>query len=73
MPPRTLRGPALSYTAIRASLASSWQQPGTRLGFFAHMTVQFSFNVFTLLWGVPYLVSAQGLSSGTAGGPGKRG
>jgi MFS family permease len=29
--------------------------------------VQFSMNVFTLLWGVPYLVSAQGLSSGTAG------
>ena len=45
-----------------------WRRPGTRLGFFGHMGTQFSMMVFSLLWGVPYLVSAQGLSSAEAGG-----
>jgi MFS family permease len=31
------------------------------------MGTQFSMMVFTVLWGVPYLVSAQGLSPGAAG------
>ena len=43
-------------------------RPGTRLGFFGHMGTQFSMMVFVLLWGVPYLVSAQGLSTAQAGG-----
>jgi MFS family permease len=42
-------------------------RPGTRLGFFGHMGTQFSMMVFVLLWGIPYLVSAQGLSAATAG------
>ena len=29
---RNLRGPALSFAAVRASLAASWAHPGTRLG-----------------------------------------
>ena len=37
------------------------------LDFFGHMGTQFSMMVFVLLWGVPYLVSAQGLSTATAG------
>ena len=45
-----------------------WQRPGTRLGFFGHMGTQFSMMVFSVLWGVPYLVSAQGLTPGAAGG-----
>jgi MFS family permease len=45
-----------------------WRRPGTRLGFFGHMGTQFSMMVFSLLWGIPYLVSAQGLTSGQAGG-----
>jgi MFS family permease len=61
------RGPAVSPREIGHRLRGVWRRPGTRLGFFAHMAVQFSMNVFTLLWGVPYLVSAQGLSAGTAG------
>ncbi|WP_371829906.1 MFS transporter [Rhodococcoides trifolii] len=44
-----------------------WRRPGTRLGFFSHMGTQFSITVFTLIWGVPYLSSAQGLSSGVVG------
>jgi cyanate permease len=38
------------------------------LGFFGHMGTQFSMMVFSVLWGVPYLVSAQGMSPAEAGG-----
>ncbi|MFC8042575.1 nitrate/nitrite transporter [Nocardia sp. NPDC057353] len=44
-----------------------WAHPGTRLGFFTHMGTQFSITTFALMWGVPYLVTAQGLSRATAG------
>ncbi|HXL20289.1 MAG TPA: MFS transporter, partial [Streptosporangiaceae bacterium] len=37
------------------------------LGFFGHMGTQFSMMVFALLWGVPYLESAQHLSASAAG------
>ncbi|QII05254.1 MFS transporter [Rhodococcoides fascians A25f] len=50
-----------------AAIAQVWRRPGTRLGFFSHMGTQFSITVFALLWGVPYLTSAQGLSASTAG------
>jgi MFS family permease len=58
-------------TTIRetvASLKTVWLRPGTRLGFFTHMGTQFSVTVFALMWGVPYLTEAQGLSTGAAGG-----
>jgi MFS family permease len=61
------RGPAVSVAEIGRRLRTVWGRPGTRVGFFSHQSVQFSMNVFTLLWGVPWLVSAQGLSSGAAG------
>src|SRR5690606_33179392 len=51
----------------RASLASAWRHPGTRLGFWTHFTVQFSGMLFVLIWGYPYLVQGQGLSPGRAG------
>ncbi|NMM83063.1 MFS transporter [Rhodococcus sp. SRB_17] len=44
-----------------------WMRPGTRLGFFTHMGTQFSITTFALLWGVPYLSSAQGLDDATVG------
>jgi MFS family permease len=44
-----------------------WLRPGTRLGFFTHMGTQFSVTAFALMWGVPYLTVAQGLSAGMAG------
>jgi MFS family permease len=59
--------PSVSARAIGTQLRQVWLRPGTRLGFFGHMGTQFSMMVFVLLWGVPYLVSAQGLSSTTAG------
>jgi MFS family permease len=57
---------APSPREVLAGLASSWREPGTRLGFWTHMGTQFSGTVFALLWGVPYLVAGQGLSTGAA-------
>jgi MFS family permease len=57
-------------TSIRETLVSVktvWLRPGTRLGFFTHMGTQFSVTVFALMWGVPYLTVAQGLSATVAG------
>jgi MFS family permease len=68
--PRGTWSPSPSFTAreIGGQMLDVWRRPGTRLGFFGHMGTQFSMMVFSLLWGVPYLVSAQGLSSAEAGG-----
>ncbi|MFD8572389.1 nitrate/nitrite transporter [Streptomyces sp. NPDC057694] len=52
---------------VRAQIAASWREPGTRLGLWVHFTTQFPAMVFLLLWGLPFLVEAQGLSRGTAG------
>lgn len=52
---------------MRRQIAASWREPGTRLGMWVHFTTQFPAMVFLLLWGLPFLVQAQGLSRGTAG------
>ncbi|MFF2651394.1 nitrate/nitrite transporter [Streptomyces sp. NPDC058045] len=52
----------------RGLIAASWREPGTRLGMWTHFTTQFPAMVFLLLWGIPFLVEAQGLSRSTAGG-----
>lgn len=52
---------------VGRQIRTVWKRPGTRLGFFTHMGTQFSMTSFALLWGVPYLRSAQGLSAGAAG------
>jgi sugar phosphate permease len=49
------------------SLKKVWLRPGTRLGFFTHLGTQFSVTVFALMWGVPYLTVAQGMSREAAG------
>jgi hypothetical protein len=64
---RSVRGPALSMTHIRASLAASWSQPGTRLGFWIHFTTQFSATTLGLLWGYPFFVQGEGRSDHVAG------
>ncbi|MGQ0483280.1 MAG: MFS transporter [Pseudonocardia sp.] len=51
---------------LGTALRTAWLTPGTRLGFWSHMGTQFSGTVFVLLWGVPYLVVAQGLSPARA-------
>ncbi|MBB5119915.1 MFS transporter [Streptomyces eurocidicus] len=52
---------------VRRQIARAWREPGTRLGMWVHFTTQFPMQVFLLLWGMPFLVEAQGLSRDTAG------
>ncbi|ULE31802.1 MFS transporter [Mycobacterium sp. IDR2000157661] len=57
----------MSVRETLASVKTVWLRPGTRLGFFTHMGTQFSVTVFALMWGVPYLTEAQGVSASVAG------
>ncbi|MFF8957789.1 nitrate/nitrite transporter [Streptomyces sp. NPDC014894] len=52
---------------VRRQIALSWREPGTRLGMWVHFTTQFPAMVFLLLWGMPFLIEAQGLDRGSAG------
>lgn len=52
---------------IRAQITAAWREPGTRLGFWVHFTTQFPAMIFLLLWGLPFLVEAQGASRAEAG------
>jgi sugar phosphate permease len=64
---RSSSGPALSMTRIRGSLAASWAQPGTRLGFWIHFSTQFSATTLGLLWGYPFFVRGEQRSDHVAG------
>ena len=64
---RVIEEEALTVRATLSSVKTVWLRPGTRLGFFTHMGTQFSVTVFALMWGVPYLTVAQGLSTAMAG------
>lgn len=57
-----------SVAEVRGDLAEAWREPGTRLGFWCHVTSQFSGMVFALLWGYPFLVQGLGLAPVAAGG-----
>ncbi|WP_073950717.1 MFS transporter [Streptomyces kebangsaanensis] len=59
--------PHQGATYVRRQIAASWREPGTRLGLWVHFTTQFPAMVFLLLWGMPFLVEAQGLTRATAG------
>ncbi|MEU5978197.1 MFS transporter [Streptomyces sp. NPDC047315] len=65
--PERLRGRGSGASFVRRQVADSWREPGTRLGMWVHFTTQFPAMVFMLLWGMPFLVEAQGLSRETAG------
>ncbi|GAA3225108.1 MFS transporter [Actinocorallia longicatena] len=58
--------PAPPFRTLLPNLRASWHSPGTRLGMWSHC-VQTSASAFALMWGYPYLVTAQGLSPTTAG------
>jgi MFS family permease len=58
--------PAASPREVLCGLATSWHEPGTRLGLWTHLGTQFSGTVFALLWGVPYLVAGQGMTPAQA-------
>lgn len=64
---RSTSGPMLGLAGIRQTLAASWGHPGTRLGFWMHFSTQFSATVLGLLWGYPFFVQGEGLSSTSAG------
>lgn len=53
--------------AVARAVRLSWGEPGTRLGLWCHFALPFSSNVFTLIWGYPFLTRGQGLSAGAAG------
>ncbi|MCX4725144.1 nitrate/nitrite transporter [Streptomyces sp. NBC_01306] len=53
--------------SVRRQIAAAWREPGTRLGMWVHFTTQFPAMFFLLLWGMPFLVEAEGLSRATAG------
>lgn len=59
--------PVTDLREMLASVKTVWLRPGTRLGFYSHMGTQFSVTVFALMWGVPYLTAAQGVSRDWAG------
>lgn len=56
----------LRLRALARALRDAWLVPGTRLGLWSHFTSQFAANMFTMLWGFPFLVAGQGLSASTA-------
>jgi sugar phosphate permease len=58
---------AVDLPALRRDLAQSWREPGTRIGLWTHFVTQFSGTVFALLWGYPFLVRGEHLSSASAG------
>ena len=55
-------GIARAWVQVRGA----WRHPGTRLGLWTHFTTAFSANVFTLLWGFPFLINGEGVSRHTA-------
>ncbi|MFD9405731.1 nitrate/nitrite transporter [Streptomyces sp. NPDC059989] len=67
-PVAAVRGGGAGGGFVRRQIRESWAEPGTRLGLWVHFTTQFPAMVFLLLWGMPFLVEAQGLSRTTAGG-----
>jgi len=58
--------PAATPREVLQSLKHAWREPGTRLGLWTHTGTQFSGTVFALLWGVPYLVAGQGMTTAGA-------
>ena len=51
-----------SLRQLRISLA----RPGTQLGFWSHFVTQSSGTVFSLMWGIPFLVFAMGIEPAEA-------
>ncbi|MFM6849031.1 MAG: nitrate/nitrite transporter [Terrabacter sp.] len=56
----------LRLRAVARTLKAAWLVPGTRLGLWSHFTSQFAANMFTMLWGFPFLVAGEGLPPSTA-------
>lgn len=55
-----------SWSQMPRQVAEVARHPSTKLAFWAHMSSNFAGIVFSLMWGMPYLTSAEGRSTGTA-------
>ena len=51
---------------LRRGLVEAWGHPGTRLAFWSHFSTPFASTAFALLWGYPFLIQGQGLSTAAA-------
>jgi MFS family permease len=58
--------PAVAPRELRRGFVEAWRHPGTRLAFWSHFSTPFASTAFALLWGYPFLIQGQGLSSATA-------
>ena len=56
----------IKLRTLARQVQTVWGNPGTRLGMWTHFTSQFSTTVFAMLWGFPFLVQGQGLSTAVA-------
>jgi sugar phosphate permease len=67
-PPVTSSIPTVGTAAVSPlqHLKDALGRPGTRLGFWSHFVTQSSGNVFTLLWGFPFLSVALGYGPANA-------
>lgn len=52
--------------ALATSVRTIWGNPGTRLGMWSHFTTPFAVTCFTMLWGFPFLVRAEGWTPASA-------
>jgi MFS family permease len=52
--------------SVSLRVATAWQLPGTRLGFWVHFASMSTATAFGVLWGEPYLVDGAGFSSSAA-------
>jgi MFS family permease len=64
--PSPAPGPSPRRADTRAGLGAVIRSPGTGLGFWCHFASPFGGNVFGLLWGFPFLVSAEGVPADVA-------
>jgi sugar phosphate permease len=55
-----------TFATIRAQMRAGWAQPATRQGLWVHFTTGFPGSVFSMLWGFPFLVQAEGLTAAAA-------
>ncbi len=58
--------PRLGFADLGHQVAQAWRRPGTRLGFWVHFSTMFAPAVLGLLWGMPFLVQAQGMTPESA-------
>lgn len=58
---------SLTQRQLISHLRETWSHPGTRLGFWSHFVTPFASMTFAFLWGVPFLISAQGMTQIEAG------